>query len=250
MSGTLVLLHGIPVTSTIWRHVAGPLARYGRVIAPDLLGLGPSPGPQAPRGPDDYFRWLDAEVLAGVEEPVTLVMHDVGGPVGLHWAVRRPERVARLVIMNSSVYPDATPWGLLLRVPGLVPGIFALTMTRPLFRWQMRAFFRLADEALICEYEAVYTRREQRRTVARMVAAWSPALADVAAGLRTLGRPALLLWGLRDRYIFPWRPHGERFLRDLPHARVVHLPDAGHFLQVERPSEVVRHIGAFVSARD
>jgi haloalkane dehalogenase len=247
--GPLVLLHGIPVTSSIWRHVARPLARYGRVIAPDLPGLA-SPQPEVPRGPDDCFRWLDAEVLAGVEEPVTLVVHDVGGPVGLHWAVRRPERVARLVIMNTGVHPDATPWGLLLKVPGLVPAIFALTMARPLFRWQMRALFRLADEVLIREYEAVYTLRESRRAVARMVAAWSHALADVAAGLRRLRHPALLLWGLRDRYIFPWRPYGERLWRDLPHARVVHLPDAGHFLQVERPDEVVRHIGAFVSARD
>lgn len=85
-----------------------------------------------------------------------------------------------------------------------------------------------------------------------MVGAWSHALAEVAAGLRTMACPVLLMWGLPDRYIFPWRPHGERFLRDLPHARVVHLRDAGHFLQIERPAEVVRHLAGFISgqARD
>lgn len=108
----------------------------------------------------------------------------------------------------------------------------------------------LKDEALIREYQVLYTRPGHRRTVARMVAAWSHALADVAAGLSRIRCPVLLLWGLRDRYIFPWNPHGERFLRDLPQARAVQLPDAGHFLQVERPAEVVRHPADFLSVQD
>lgn len=242
-----MLLHGVPATSSVWRHLAEPLSRHGRVIAPDLLGLSGAADPQARLDPDAFLRWLDGGVLAGVDEPVTLIAHDLGGIVGLNWAVRRPERVARLVLMNTSLYPEATPWGFVARFPALNALVFGLTMTRPLFGWQMRALFGVTDPGLIREYEAVYTRPEHRRTVVRAVRSWSAAdLADIAGGLRRLRCPVLLLWGMGDRYIFPWDPHGERFLRDLPHARVAHVAGAGHFLQLERPAEVLRHVEAFL----
>jgi pimeloyl-ACP methyl ester carboxylesterase len=247
MAGPILLLHGIPVTSTIWRYVMESLKEHGSVIAPDLLGFGTAPHPDVPYGPEDYFQWLDNEVLAGVREPVTLVVHDFGGPVGLYWAVRRPDRVARLVVMNTSVYPDASPWGFLVRVPGLIPLLFGLMMTKPFFGWQMRAMFRLRDKELIKEYMAVYTRPADRRTVMRAARAWGPVeVAKIAAGLRHLSCPVLLLWGLEDKYIFPWNPHGERFLQDFPHAQVAQVPDAAHFLQVERTSEVIRHLMNFL----
>lgn len=243
-----LLLHGIPVTSSVWRPVLGPLSRLGRVLAPDLpLVTAPE---AAPVDPEDWFHWLDVHVLGTVRDPVVLMVHDVGGPVGLYWAVRRPERLAGLVIMNTSVHPGATPWGSLLKVPGLVPALFALTLSPPLFRWQIRTLFGLSDEDRIAEYRAAYASRRCRRAVARAVAAWAPVLPAVAERLRLLGCPVLLLWGMRDRWIFPWKPFGECFLRDLPRARVVKLHRAGHFLQLEAPEEVAHHVADFVTACD
>lgn len=160
-----LLLHGIPVTSSVWRPVLGPLSRLGRVLAPDLpLVTAPE---AAPVDPEDWFHWLDVHVLGTVRDPVVLMVHDVGGPVGLYWAVRRPERLAGLVIMNTSVHPGATPWGSLLKVPGLVPALFALTLSPPLFGWQMHTLFGLSDEDRIAEYRAAYASRQCRRALAR-----------------------------------------------------------------------------------
>jgi pimeloyl-ACP methyl ester carboxylesterase len=249
MASPVVLLHGIPVTSTIWRYIIDSLLEHGPVIAPDLLGYGTASHPDVRYGPEDYFQWLDGEVLAGVREPVTLVVHDFGGPVGLNWAVRRPDRVSRLVIMNTTVYPDATPWGFLVKVPGLIPLLFGLMMTKPLFGWHMRAMFRLSNEELIKEYKAVYTRPADRRTAMRAARAWGPVeMTNITAGFRQLACPVLLLWGLEDKYIFPWNPHGVRFLQDFPNAQVAHVPDAAHFLQAERPTEVLRHLKNFIGA--
>ncbi|WP_243149972.1 alpha/beta fold hydrolase [Thermaerobacter sp. PB12/4term] len=133
-------------------------------------------------------------------------------------------------------------------MPGLAPALFALTVSPPLFGWQMRTLFGLSDEARIAEYRAAYVSRQCRRAVARAVAAWAPVLPPVAGRLRLLRCPVLLLWGMRDRWIFPWKPFGECFLRDLPRARVVKLHRAGHFLQLEAPAEVAHHVADFVTA--
>jgi pimeloyl-ACP methyl ester carboxylesterase len=51
---------------------------------------------------------------------------------------------------------------------------------------------------------------------------------------------------MQDKYIFPWNPHGERFLKDFPDAQVAHVSDAAHFLQAERPAEVLHHLVRFI----
>ncbi len=219
----------------------GPLSRYGCVLVPDLLGLGGAPHPDVAYGPHDYDHWLDQEVLGHVRQPVTLVVHDFGG----NWAVRLPERVARLVILNTTLHPH----GLLARLVRARP-------FRPLhrwllggrgFRWQMRALFGIRDEALIQEYHAVYARPLDLRTVERCIRAWTPqALADIAARLGQCSCPVLLAWGMKDRFIFPWHPHGEAFLRVLPQAQVVHVAEAGHFLQWECPDQLLAHLDPFL----
>lgn len=114
----IVLLHGNPTSSHLWRHVIPELSGLGRCIAPDLIGMGDSQKIH-PSGPMTYRftehrRFLDALLdILGVDENVVLVLHDWGSGLGFDWAYRHPERVKGIAYMEAIVAPvpswDAWP---------------------------------------------------------------------------------------------------------------------------------------------
>src|SRR5688500_12861549 len=103
----VLLLHGWPTSSFLWRNVMVPIAWRNRVIAPDLAGFGGSDKPVDATYDFELFEQTIDELLAalGVDR-VALAVHDLGGPIGLHWAVNRPDRVTKLALLNTLVYPD------------------------------------------------------------------------------------------------------------------------------------------------
>lgn len=104
----IVLLHGNPTSSYLWRNVIPHLTEFGRCIAPDLLGMGDSDklensGPGAYSFHEHVHR-LDAVLdHAGADRDVTLVLHDWGGPLGFYWAMRNVGRVKGFVFMETFV---------------------------------------------------------------------------------------------------------------------------------------------------
>ena len=117
----IVLLHGNPTSSYLWRNVIPHLAPLGRCLAPDLIGMGAS-GKAADGGYGfaDHARYLDAWFEAAVPSgEVVLVGHDWGGALGFHWAARNPDRVAAIAYMETIVAPlDWDDW------PAAARGIF------------------------------------------------------------------------------------------------------------------------------
>ena len=110
-SGTpIVLLHGNPTSSYLWRNILPPLAALGRCLAPDLIGMGDSEKLE-PSGPERYRfvehrRYLDAFLEAtGVEREVTLVVHDWGSALGFDWANRHRAAVGGIAYMEAIVRP-------------------------------------------------------------------------------------------------------------------------------------------------
>lgn len=106
----IVLLHGNPTSSFLWRNVIPPLAGLGRCIAPDLIGMGDS-DKLVVSGPDSYRfvehrRYLDALLdELGVTHGVTLVIHDWGSALGFDWARRHPDRVKGIAYMEALIGP-------------------------------------------------------------------------------------------------------------------------------------------------
>ena len=102
----IVLLHGNPTSSYLWRNIIPRLDGAGRCLAPDLIGMGRSG--KAPSGSyrlADHVRYLDAWFDALDLRGVTLVVHDWGSALGFHWARRHPDRVKALVYMEAIVRP-------------------------------------------------------------------------------------------------------------------------------------------------
>jgi haloalkane dehalogenase len=106
----IVLLHGNPTSSYLWRNVMPYLAGQGRCIAPDLIGMGDSDKLE-PSGPECYrfveHRAFLDELLAalGVEDDVTLVLHDWGSALGFDWARRHPDAPRGIAYMEAIVQP-------------------------------------------------------------------------------------------------------------------------------------------------
>ena len=110
----IVLLHGNPTSSYLWRDVMPPLAELGRVIAPDLIGHGDSDKLPVSLGPgrytlEDTYDLLNAHLSALIgEQRVTLVLHDWGSALGFHWARLHPHQVRGIAYMEAIVMPIPT----------------------------------------------------------------------------------------------------------------------------------------------
>ena len=106
----IVLLHGNPTSSYLWRSVIPHLEGLGRCLAPDLIGMGdsdklPDSGPESYRFVE-HRRYLDAWFEAvGATEDVTLVLHDWGSALGFDWAARHPGAVKAIAYMEAIVCP-------------------------------------------------------------------------------------------------------------------------------------------------
>src|SRR3954469_18122619 len=103
----VLLLHGWPTSSYLWRNVMPPIAEANRGIAVDLPGFGGSDKPPDVRYDFEFFESaLDGFLAALGVDQVAIGVHDLGGPVGLHWALNRAERVTKVALLNTLVYPE------------------------------------------------------------------------------------------------------------------------------------------------
>ena len=109
----ILLLHGNPTSSWLWRDVLPALEGRGRLIVPDLIGMGdssklPNPGPDTYRFTThrDYL-WAVIDAVVGTTQPMTLVLHDWGTALGFDWANRHRDRVRGIAYMEGIVRPVA-----------------------------------------------------------------------------------------------------------------------------------------------
>lgn len=109
----ILFLHGNPTSSYLWRDVLPALEGRGRLIVPDLIGMGDS-GKLPNAGPDTYrfathrdYLWAFIDAVVGTEQPVTLVLHDWGSALGFDWANRHRDRVRGIAYMEGIVRPIA-----------------------------------------------------------------------------------------------------------------------------------------------
>ena len=253
----VLLLHGVPETSTVWRDVAPALADDRRVLAPDLPGLGGS----SYGGPFDVPS-VAAQVAALVEKEapggrVDLVGHDWGGMVALGLAAHHPDLVRRLVVSHA-VYRKASPRAVhapLLALPVLPELAFRVAgkqLVEGMLRLGWKAPTPLADDAR-AEYVAAYTDRDAVRA---MLGYYRAAVRPKVLGAVRRGEPpsypriqvekALVLWGAADP-VLPISV-GESIVKDLgPQTVMVTVPGAGHFVIEEATDVVVGALRDFLS---
>lgn len=252
---TILLLHGFPASSFMFRDLIPLLAARFHVVAPDLIGFGQSEAP--PAGEFEYSFANLARHVRGLLDHLGLTsciyyMQDYGGPVGFRLFAEKPEQVAGFVIQNTNAYLEGV---------GEMPRQVFLPL------WERRD---ATTEAAARGFLAAETTRFQYTVGARDPEAVSPdnwtldqalldrpghdrahldLLADyrtnVAAypawqqAFRTWQPPTLIAWGRHDPFFIP--EGAEAYRRDLPQARLVWL-DGGHFVLDEHAPAVAAEI--------
>lgn len=253
----VVMVHGNPTWSFYYRRLIGDLRENYRVIAPDHVGCGLSDKPQR-------YDYTLARHIANLEallerlglKKITLVVHDWGGPIGMGYAVRHPDRVARLVIFNTvAFWSPEIPWFLrLCRLPlfgavavrglNLFAGVAAVVACR--HRERM-------TEEVKAGYLSPYNSYANRVAILRFVQdipvhAGHPtfsALQAIENGLAQFrGRPMIIMWGGRDPVftkllLKSWR---ERF----PAALVKEIDDAGHYVVEDAYERIIPWLREFL----
>lgn len=101
----ILLVHGNPTSSYLWRNVIPQLQGSGRCIAPDLIGMGKSDKPDIPYRIFDHSEYFEGFIAALGLKNIRLVLHDWGGFVGLHYAARHPENVTAIAFMEAVIKP-------------------------------------------------------------------------------------------------------------------------------------------------
>ncbi len=256
----IVLVHGMPTSSWVWRKVVPGLVHAGfRVVAPDLLGFGASDKPahallyEIPRQAARLGELLDA---LGVGR-ATFAVHDLGGPWAFELADRAPERFARLVILNTVAYRDGVQPPMMVRMAGgplgpLMLRMMGTSLGRPMLAFSFRSFVgdpsSMTAEAVRGYWLPLHegTTRPFRQ-FARTFKYTFGNLDRWAAALRRLGVPALVIWGALDQ-VLDGSKQSRLFARDLaiPDDRIHLISDANHFLQEDHGPEVAERISAFM----
>lgn len=257
----VVMVHGNPTWSFYYRNVIGALCKDCRCLAPDHVGMGLSDRPD--ESAYDYTmasrvadlgHWLD-EVEP--EREVDLVVHDWGGAIAMAWAVRHPERVRRIVLLNTWAFTipkdESLPRALRFARTGL--GGFLINRFNAFsgLAVKMATAGRLEREVARGLTAPYRNGPQSRLATLRFVQdiplresdpAW-PVLAETEKHLdRLADKPIRFIWGGKD-FVFNDRVLG--LWREIwPDADYQYLEDAGHYVLEDAPERVVASVSAFL----
>jgi haloalkane dehalogenase len=255
----VVMVHGNPTWSFMYRRLIKNLKGYRR-LALDHLGMGLSGRP----GRDysfslkdrlsDFSRWLEYLKLT---QPVHLIVHDWGGPIGLGWAGQHPEQVASLTIMNTGL---RQPKG--FTMPTKLAIFKYFNFLGRLLATELNLFLagtirfgtiRPMPPEIQSGFMAPYLVAAHRESLSRFVAdiplnSKHPSrqtLVNIDHNFERLAdKPALLIWGLKD-FVFT-KVFLEDFRSRLPKAKILALPRAGHCLLEDEPEIILSSLNSFL----
>ena len=261
----VLMLHGNPTWSFYYRNLVLALRQHNRCIVPDHIGCGLSDKPD----PEIYdyrlaSRVSDLESLLthlSLQQAVTLVIHDWGGMIGMAWAVRHPERVGRLVVLNTAAFP--------LPVEKRLPFALALVRNTRLGAWLVLrcnafalgaariGFKRPVSKEIRKAYAAPYDSPANRVATLRFVqdiplAENDPGfdiLRNTAEHLHLLkSSPCLIAWGERD-FVFD-QAFLRKWLQIFPGAEVHRFADCGHYVLEDGGAALIGTIRKFIEIKD
>ncbi|ABV36122.1 alpha/beta hydrolase fold [Shewanella sediminis HAW-EB3] len=260
----VVMVHGNPSWSFYYRNVVTALSGNHQCIVPDHIGCGLSDKPDD--SGYDYTlknRIDDLEALLehlGVRENITLIVHDWGGMIGMGYAARYPERIKRLVVLNTGAFhlPSSKPfpWPLwicrnTLLGTALVRGFNAFSSIASYVGVKRKPMSKEVREAYVAPFNSWANRISTLRFVQDIPLKPGDRnyelVSEIAASLPKFAKvPTLICWGLKD-FVFD-KHFLDQWKVEMPHAVVHEFADCGHYILEDAGDEVVGHITDFMTS--
>jgi haloalkane dehalogenase len=251
----ILLMHGEPTWSYLYRKMVPPLATANRVVAPDFVGFGRS-DKVTDIGWYSYNRHCDSivQLIESLDlTNITIVVQDWGGPIGLRVALEHPDRFARLVILNTGVFRPGPGWP----TEGFMAwrNFAEKNPDMPIGFVIQGATTTELTERVVAGYEAPYTDAASKAGAAAFPLIvplteddpGAKEMAEVRAALDRWEKPALVAFSDSDP-VFPQKA-GERMAERIPGAvDFAPISGASHFLQEDKGEEIADRILGFLRA--
>ncbi len=250
----VLCFHGEPSWSYLYRKMLDLLVAGGqRVVCPDLVGFGRSDKPTDQHW-YSYERHCESvtahlDQIDGLED-VTVVVQDWGGPIGLRWATEHADQVGRLVIMNTGLFTGRVSKGFMrwreyaertpdLPIAQIINGATTSELSAELLAAYDAPFPNAASKAGAQQFPLLVPLGEDDAGVAEQI--------KISEALAQWSKPALVAFSDQDP-IFPYPKSGDLFAELIPGATAqVKIEGAAHFLQEDKPAEIVAAIDAAFS---
>lgn len=250
----VLMLHGNPAWSFLYRKLIKQLSPHCRCIAPDLIGFGLSDKPYDwSYLPEDHAQNVEALIAHLGLKDITLVVNDWGGPIGMHYAVNHPANIKRLIVLNTWAWPVDDDFHYTS---------FSAMMGGPLGRFLIRhfnffanSFMRVAfgdkrrfSKAAHDHYRNALSTKESRKgswVFPRRIIGSTPWLGGIWDQIGVLrNKPTLFVWGMKD--VAFREKELQRWQQALPNSSALRLHSVGHFVPEEAPDELKKAIADFL----
>lgn len=252
----LLFVHGTPSWSFDFRKVIKILRTKYRCIALDHIGFGLSDKPaKYDYSTQNHSKTLEKFVLEKKLEKFTLIVHDFGGPIGLNFAIHYPERIQKLVIVNSWLWsseddPDYKKLRRVLKSP-LIPFLYRYLNFSPRFILPQSFGEQKLPKSVLKQYTKPFADRTQRYGALGFAMSllndqdWFEEIWRKRKSISD--KPTLLIWGMKDSIVKPH--HLEKFREGFNDTHSLELATSGHFPQEEQPAEVSKAIEEFIAGK-
>ncbi len=253
---TILFVHGTPSWSFDYRNIIKKLKENYRCIAIDHIGFGLSSKPEHyDYSTQNHSKTLEKFVLEKKLEGITLVVHDFGGPIGLNFAIKYPEKVKLIVILNSWLWssktdPDFIKMSRILRSP-LLPFLYRYFNFSAKYILPKSFGENKLSSKILKHYVKPFANKKQRNGTIAFAKSllnnqdWFESIWNQRQTL--INKPTLFIWGMSDPVIKP--VYLDKFLSAFPNAETLKLDSCGHFPQEEQPELVEKAIFDFIKAQ-
>ena len=248
----IVLVHGIPTSSFLWRAMVDELTIYGRVVALDLPGFGFSDPPiDSDYSISNYTSHLESFLDALAIEGGVLICHDFGGPVTVMYALQHPEKYSRLIILDTFLHTDLPDWGLFYKIVKIKPigevlmGIAGESIIKAGMAGGLVNQSKITNEIVRRYFMPTGSADKTIKAfLGTLRVDYLEELKFIEKNLTAIDKPTLIVWGKNDAYL-PLSL-ANRIHQDIVGSRVEIISDCGHFLQEDKSRELTKIIAGFL----
>jgi pimeloyl-ACP methyl ester carboxylesterase len=253
---TILFVHGTPSWSFDFRNVIKRLKSDFRCIAIDHIGFGLSDKPEHyDYSTQNHSKTLESFVNYKGLQNITLLVHDFGGPIGLNFAIRHPEKVNNIVILNSWLWsskddPEFIKLSKILKSP-LLPFLYRYFNFSPCYILPKSFGDHKLSRQLLKQYTKPFANKTQRNGTVTFAQSllddqnWFQELWDKKEAVAE--KPVLFIWGMKDPVIKP--KYLDKFSSGFTNSKTIRLDTSGHFPQEEQPEIVAQSIFEFLRER-